>query len=869
MPSRFTTHTTIKSNVVVRTMLMLAVLVLSAALARAQSLIVLDTNLGQGVVRFNETTGAFVNLIAPFAGDFIPTYGMTFGPGGDLYVSNQAITTGCEVRRFDGKTGASKGIFVQPPPGGARCDSIAFGPDGHLYATSVLATSVQRYDGTTGAFMGDFVAAGSGGLMASTGLTFGPDDHLYVSSLDSVLQFDGSTGAFIKTFVSPASGGLHAPGAIVFGPDANLYVTTYLSVASEPPPPRPVSTILRYNGQTGAFIDAFIPAAEATAADLNVINGFVFGPDGKVYVTNIGFTSNSVARFNARTGAFIDKFIDSPTVRVPRAVAFTPRATLCPDGNIVDSDGDGLLDCWEKNGIDTDGDGVIDYKLERDFNHDGTIDASEKADPRHKDLFVEIDWMNMHDPDVSALSAVVASFANAPVDNPDGPTGVRLHLLVDEEALAHTPQITFIGCGSSTAFPPMPDFDATKTAKFGTNAERTSPNAAKIAQARRLVYRYALFVHELRGFAGYSGCAELPGNDFAITIPSWLTAMNNNVVTESSGNFDQQASTFMHELGHTLNLHHGGGDDINCKPNYISIMNYTFSYNGAWVSGRKLDYSRKALLTLNKLDLDENAGIGGSMGDLTAYGPAAHTQTTVDASGAIDWSRNNSKTDTHVSIPDLNTLGWQYRDMNNNLQTFSLPGCGGGPTLTPFDDWKHIGYDFRPTANFADGVHGAPPQEITGDDLIRAVPDNDGDGIANLIDNCPLVPNADQADADGNGRGDVCDPTNLSALVTAKSGVQSARTWTLTVSNNGPSIALAAQIDRFSLTQTSGAACTPVVGGSFPIALGTLTAGTATSRTITIDFTGCAATARFTANAGLSSNGGVTVGSMTLNNQYR
>jgi uncharacterized repeat protein (TIGR01451 family) len=30
----------------------------------------------------------------------------------------------------------------------------------------------------------------------------------------------------------------------------------------------------------------------------------------------------------------------------------------------------------------------------------------------------------------------------------------------------------------------------------------------------------------------------------------------------------------MHELGHTLDLGHGGRDENNCKPNYVSIMNY-------------------------------------------------------------------------------------------------------------------------------------------------------------------------------------------------------------------------------------------------------------------------------------------------------
>ena len=36
--------------------------------------------------------------------------------------------------------------------------------------------------------------------------------------------------------------------------------------------------------------------------------------------------------------------------------------------------------------------------------------------------------------------------------------------------------------------------------------------------------------------------------------------------------------------------------------------------------------------------------------------------------------------------------------------------------------------------------------------------DDDGDGLTNDIDNCPLVANPDQVDTDGNGVGDACDP---------------------------------------------------------------------------------------------------------------
>ncbi len=81
------------------------------------------------------------------------------------------------VERFDPTTGTDLGPFIQDQDGPFRC--LAFGPDGDLYA-GVNSFDINRYDGATGAFKGVFVPAHSGGLYAPNYLLFSdvPEPHL-------------------------------------------------------------------------------------------------------------------------------------------------------------------------------------------------------------------------------------------------------------------------------------------------------------------------------------------------------------------------------------------------------------------------------------------------------------------------------------------------------------------------------------------------------------------------------------------------------------------------------------------------------------------------------------------------------------------
>jgi hypothetical protein len=103
----------------------------------------------------------------------------------------------------------------------------------------------------------------------------------------------------------------------------------------------------------------------------------------------------------------------------------------------------------------------------------------------------------------------------------------------------------------------------------------------------------------------------------------------------------------------------------------------------------------------------------------------------------------------------------------------------------------------------------------------------------------------------------------------AKAGPGSARVWSAQVNNSGPSAGVATQISGIVLAQAGGAACAPIISSALPVATGNMAPGASVIVPLTIDFSGCAANARFTVSIALSANNGTTSGSIVRLNQFQ
>jgi hypothetical protein len=277
------------------------------------------------------------------------------------------------------------------------------------------------------------------------------------------------------------------------------------------------------------------------------------------------------------------------------------RAFAQAQGYGGDRDGDGLPDEWETNGVDTTGDGEPDLFL----NALDEVGEDIPPNPDHKDVYVWVDWLQAegheHKPNIEALKRVKNAFSEAPIErlNPDRKRGINLHIVLGQ-TIDETDEFLEIGEASNGGYTTA-EFNGIRTKYLHENGTRPGMSS---------VFHYVLYAHYLPSFTNKCPTTsnERPGglamggsSDFIINHQSYR---------DVKGNVDSPylSALFMHELGHTLGLGHGGIDGsannrvpnkVNFKPNHLSIMNYSFPEGVPFredgdstpVSNR-LDYSR-------------------------------------------------------------------------------------------------------------------------------------------------------------------------------------------------------------------------------------------------------------------------------------
>lgn len=310
------------------------------------------------------------------------------------------------------------------------------------------------------------------------------------------------------------------------------------------------------------------------------------------------------------------------------------------NSDTLDTDGDGLPDVWEKEGLDYDGDGKIDVDL-----------PAMGADPNVPDIFVEVDWMvrpqkkflwweiqagRSMAPSEDAMKLVYESFKRH---------GINLHIDVGPDSIDFVTGKKWENLSGGNEIP--------YEKKFNIKSSWNSTVNANFSKARHSVFKHCLFVDQYDGTR--SGKSNgIPGQFFIVANQDWVF----------NGGDISVGGTFMHELGHTLGLRHGGCDHELYKPNYLSVMNYTFQTTGLVGSGM-VGYSDYKLPDINEAHINENLGIdpsgltaGTGLGTTLFYWAPNQRNVIPISKAAIDFN-NNGNLETDISL-DLNPDGNVY-----------------------------------------------------------------------------------------------------------------------------------------------------------------------------------------------------------------
>lgn len=468
--------------------------------------------------------------------------------------------------------------------------------------------------------------------------------------------------------------------------------------------------------------------------------------------------------------AGITLWVDTGGLTDPNATEGAAVGT-CQDG--IDNGTDGQID----TGVDTDGDGVIDIPADPSCTGAGTfVDSTVEDGP-------------------STCGDGVDNDGNGLVDGAD-PTCLVGDNMGGGGTLAGTLSI----CNLDANFYLAKNSD---TNNDGVPDDQTGDGAADntFAVARRPWFRYAITVpftdpaplvdadgdgNPANDCAG--GQAEIGGNDFV--------------------DHNGDGGTIMHELGHNLTLLHGADQvDANCKPNYVSVMNYDHQFGIQRVDGGILiDYSRprialdgssrgRVLPTLDESSLDETAVLDPNDNiNLGVYLPIASV---IRQIFRLDQNADYSG-DGPAGDPPWETAV-TGANINNTPPRTTPPTAGQGPngcrnsatgqTLTGYDDWANISVPFR---HFGDSQNAAKnPFEEPLPRLEELLEHLDARNTTDLVLAVSDVP----------------DPVTLGGQLT----------YSVNILNGGPAIAVSPTLDVELATGLTVAnapsTCVPDVGG--------------------------------------------------------
>lgn len=383
------------------------------------------------ILEYNGSTGAFLStFVSAGSGGLNNPCGMVFGPDGNLYVSSCGTES---VDRFQGPSGSAPGsplpaagqsgaTFVASGSGGlAGPNELTFGPNGNLFVSNASPLSgvtnnnygVLEFNATTGNFITTYVAQGVGGLDIPRGLAFDQEGRLYVADFgtNAIHRYD-SQGNYLDDPVPSSASTIQVPIGMIFDPQGGLLVssrdgnaveqydsgvTVTLSASSTSPVTVQYATadgtavagtdytaqsgtVTFAPGQTSRLIllttlyDATPPANDYFNVQLsnpsggtiqngnavvtiappsfpqltigntsaiegdttahyrgafvsdpttNAFYGVAFGPDGNLYTSpGSGPNSNAIERYNGTTGALLGTFVPPGTINGVRDIVF-------------------------------------------------------------------------------------------------------------------------------------------------------------------------------------------------------------------------------------------------------------------------------------------------------------------------------------------------------------------------------------------------------------------------------------------------------------------------------------------------------------------------------------------------------------------